>query len=70
MSGVYRHRDEYMTEKLETSPVDLQATVRKIAALVQEQQSGIARLEHENIETTAQQSAEMVASLRNAGCHD
>ena len=64
------HGEPVASMELGTSTVNLQATVQKIAELVQEQQSGITRLERENIEMTTQQLAELVASLRNAGAPD
>jgi hypothetical protein len=59
-----------MNTTVEYPPTDLHGMVKKIAVIVQQQQSGIVRFERENIETTTQQLAELVTSLRSAGVPD
>jgi len=59
-----------VSTSVDCSPADLQGMVEKIAVIVEAQQSGIVRFERESIETTTQQLAELVTSLRDAGVPD
>jgi len=58
------------TVERESVSADLEAMILRIAMLAQQQQAGIVRLERESVETTTQQLAELVTSLRNAGVTD